>query len=126
MTPKPDDLEENLDYAKLAHAFLVANGPAPCAAAVEYLIQHALRTQPPQDGWKDISTAKCDGSAVDLLLNGNARIPECYFDYYTKEWLTCGTDVPVILQGDPFNKITHWMPIPPLPPQPAKTEGEGS
>lgn len=79
------------------------------------LLEANRASQGEHEGWRDISTSKCDGGAVDLLLNGNARIPECYFDYYTKEWLTCGTDVPVIWHGDPVNKITHWMPIPALP-----------
>lgn len=79
-----------------------------------------IAAQGEDEGWRDISTAKCDGGPVDILLNGNARIPDCYFDYYTKEWLMCGTDVPVVGQYDPVNKITHWMKIPNLPSQEEK------
>lgn len=60
--------------------------------------------------WPGTNTRAYNGQAVDVLLNGNARIPDVYFDYYSKEFLTCGTDVPVVLEGDPVNKITHWMP----------------
>lgn len=68
------------------------------------------------------------GGSVDLLLNGNARIPDCYFCYESKEFLMCGTDVPVVLDGDPINKITHWvkpLPLPQPPKSTAQAEREG-
>ena len=63
-----------------------------------------------------------DGGPIDILLNANdrARIPDVYFCFYSKQYLTGGTDVPVILEGDPFNKITHWTLPPRLPPPPKK------
>lgn len=61
------------------------------------------------------------GGSVDLLLNGNVRIPDCYFCYESKEFLMCGTDVPVVLDGDPINKITHWVKPLPLPAPPKST-----
>lgn len=87
-------------------------------------IQTALTQQgwrPISEPWPGTNTRAYNGQAVDVLLNGTARIPDVYFDFETKEFLTCGTDVPVILQGDPFNKITHWMPI--VEP-PSKERGE--
>lgn len=79
---------------------------------------------PPSQQWQPIENFPHDGSCVDLLLNGNARVPDCYFCYYTKEWLMAGTDVPVLRRDDPINKITHAVRHLPLPAPPMKEKND--
>lgn len=81
------------------------------AERVEVVTELTVKWQEIDKLWPGTNTRAYNGQAVDILLNGNARIPDVYFDFYSKEFLTGGTDVPVVLPQDPFNKVTHWMPI---------------
>lgn len=82
------------------------------AKAMSKAVEEALS----EPKWKSMDDIRAyDGQEIDILLNGNARIPNVYFDDDLQQFLTAGTDVPVIIDGDPINEITHWMPLPDAP-----------
>lgn len=84
-----------------------------------YIVMKVIKAaKQPRQEWIPIDKFPHNDSCVDLLLNGNARVPDCYFDCYTKEWLMAGTYVPVLRRDDPMNTITHGMKHLPLPEPP--------
>lgn len=119
MTPKTDDV---LNAREHLLAEIQAHGVHHNVhAGTLDTLNKFIRTQPPHDGWKDISTAPRDGRNI-LVPGGMAywRENRSYPDISC--WFTItGCEMP----GRPIQyDVRHWMPFPELPTQPAKTEGE--
>lgn len=132
MTQKPDDLVNALRTLATFPITSNSNMDAINMQAIARDALKVLRTQPPQDDWKDISTAPRDGSLIlgwcpqENQYNKTKVIsygePADWYKKSNKSWE--GYWGYMTYDSIQHCKPTHWQPLP-LPPKPAKTDGEG-
>lgn len=65
--------------------------------------------------WQPIETVRKD-CLVDILINGEIRWCDCYYDQICDQWRTSGPSNH--LAWVPARAVTHWRLPPPLPPGP--------